>query len=101
MGASLKLAAQERLILRNFFDSNRIVSLGINTEAMHLFTRVCSGLPLVALLAAGPAMKVAASDKPRSWPPNQFAPVTLERIAALPAVEQLAWKAYWDASQEL
>jgi PelA/Pel-15E family pectate lyase len=42
-----------------------------------------------------------AADAPRAWPANQFAPLTLERIAALPAAERPAWTAYWKASEKL
>ena len=52
----------------------------------------------IALLVS--VMNVRAADPPRHWPPNQFAPVTLERISTLPASEQPAWKAYWNASRK-
>jgi PelA/Pel-15E family pectate lyase len=55
----------------------------------------------LALLASVLSASVRASDPPRPWPPNQFAPVTPERIAALPTAELPAWKAYWKASQKL
>ncbi len=35
-----------------------------------------------------------AADAPRPWPPDQFLPVTAERVAALPSAEQPAWRAY-------
>ncbi len=35
---------------------------------------------------------------PRPWEPDAFLPVTAARIAALPAAEQPAWRAYWQAS---
>lgn len=35
---------------------------------------------------------------PRPWGSDSFLPVTAERIAALPAAEQPAWRAYWQAS---
>lgn len=41
---------------------------------------------------------VSAADAPRPWPPDQFLPVTAQRIAALPATEQAAWRAYWNES---
>lgn len=41
------------------------------------------------------------AEPPRPWPPNPFSPLTAERIAALPAAEQPAWKAYWEASRAL
>ena len=44
-----------------------------------------------ALLTAG---LLRAADAPHPWPPDQFLPVTLERIAALPMTEQPAWRAY-------
>lgn len=40
------------------------------------------------------------ADAPRPWPPDQFLPVTPERVAALPATEQPAWRAYLIASAE-
>ena len=49
---------------------------------------------LVALLRGG------AADAPKPWPPDQFLPVTEARIAALPAGERPAWRAYWIASAE-
>jgi PelA/Pel-15E family pectate lyase len=42
----------------------------------------------------------SALDAPRPWPGNAALPVTAERIAALPAVEQPAWRAYWEKSCE-
>src|SRR4029077_1361574 len=44
---------------------------------------------------------VRGADAPRPWPPDQFAPVTLKRITALPAAEQPAWRTYWKTSQKL
>lgn len=41
-----------------------------------------------------------AAEAPRPWPPDQFLPVTAERIAALPVTEQPAWRAYWSATTE-
>jgi PelA/Pel-15E family pectate lyase len=35
-----------------------------------------------------------AAEAPRPWPPDQFLPVTEQRIAALPVAEQPAWRAY-------
>jgi PelA/Pel-15E family pectate lyase len=52
----------------------------------------------VALLSA-PAP--AAAQPARAWPPDQFLPVTAERIAALPAAEQQEWRAYLAASLAL
>ncbi len=42
-----------------------------------------------------------AKDAPRPWPADAFLPVTLDRIAALPATEQPAWRAYWEKSARL
>ncbi len=53
------------------------------------------------LLTALVAAPVRAAMAPKSWPPDQFAPLTPERIAALPAAEQPAWKDYWAAAQAL
>ncbi|PTX94268.1 pectate lyase [Opitutus sp. ER46] len=36
---------------------------------------------------------------PASWPANAFLPLTADRINALPAVEQPAWRAYWAESE--
>ncbi len=42
----------------------------------------------------------AAADAPHPWPAEpQFLPVTAERIAALPAADQPAWRVYWRVSQ--
>ncbi|HUR57398.1 MAG TPA: pectate lyase [Opitutaceae bacterium] len=61
---------------------------------MHSFRR---SLLALALVSAG-----VAADKPYPWPDAApFLPVTVERIAALPANEQAAWRAYWAASQAL
>jgi len=40
-----------------------------------------------------------ALDAPRPWPDDPFLPVTSARIAALPAADQAAWRAYWEQSQ--
>lgn len=47
-----------------------------------------------------PALPALATDvpPPRHWEPDAFLPVTEARIAALPAAEQPAWRAYWQAS---
>ena len=68
---------------------------------MSLLTRACFAPTSIVVFAAITALTAAAADQPRAWPPNQFAPVTPERIAALPADEQPAWRAYWDTSQTL
>jgi PelA/Pel-15E family pectate lyase len=57
-------------------------------------------IPLAAI-AGITALEVAAAEPPRPWPPNQFAPVTLKRIAALPTEAQPAWRTYWETSQAL
>lgn len=48
-----------------------------------------------ALVLAG---AVGAADAPRPWPPDQFLPVTEQRVAALPVAEQPAWRAYLNAA---
>ncbi len=53
-----------------------------------------SSLSPVFSLALLGAVTALGADAPRPWPPDQFLPVTLERIATLPATEQPAWKAY-------
>lgn len=55
----------------------------------------------LASLTALSAISLLAVDQPRAWPPDQFLPVTLERISALPAADQAAWKTYFEASQKL
>ena len=54
---------------------------------------------LIGLFLAAAASPVPAAEAPRVWPENAFRPVTPERIAALPAAEQPAWRAYWEKSQ--
>lgn len=54
-------------------------------------------LLVVSLLAV---TRLGAADAPRPWPPDQFLPVTEARIAALPAAERPAWRAYWALSAE-
>ena len=55
----------------------------------------------LCLLASLPTTRAFAADAPRPWPPDQFAPVTPERIATLPPAEHPAWMAYLKASQKL
>ncbi len=59
-------------------------------------------LPLrLLLLWAAVTVSVPAADDfppPRPWGPDAFLPVTAQRIAALPAAEQPAWQAYWQAA---
>lgn len=50
------------------------------------------------LTAAGPGL-VQAVEAPQAWPDHAFRPVTAERISALPATVQPAWRAYWDRTQ--
>jgi PelA/Pel-15E family pectate lyase len=42
-----------------------------------------------------------ASIPPRSWPPDQFLPLVEARIAALPETEQVAWRKYFEVSQQI
>ncbi|MEN9634189.1 MAG: hypothetical protein RL077_2593 [Verrucomicrobiota bacterium] len=43
-----------------------------------------------------------AAKAPRAWPSEpQFLPVTVERLAALPAAEQAAWRIYLESSRAL
>lgn len=42
-----------------------------------------------------------AAKAPHGWGPNPFAPLTAERIAALPADRRPEWQAYWKASEKL
>ena len=57
-------------------------------------------LRLFALLAFTTVLSARAADAPRPWEPDAFLPLTEQRIAALPAGEQRAWRIYWDASVE-
>lgn len=57
--------------------------------------RLVSPLCLVAAFSLATAME---TPPPRPWEPDAFLPVTEARIAALPAAEQPAWRAYWQAS---
>lgn len=59
------------------------------------------GVRQIALvfLAATISCLTHAADAPRPWPPDAFRPVTAQRITALPAAEQPAWRAYWEKSQ--
>jgi len=63
---------------------------------IHAFRR------LLLLCAAGVVSALAADSvpSPRPWEPDAFLPVTEARIAALPAADQPAWRAYWTASTE-
>ena len=65
---------------------------------MNLRARACVTAIPIALFAVTTLLEAAAVDAPRPWPPDQFVPVTQERIAALPADQQAAWRAYWAAS---
>lgn len=57
---------------------------------------------LLAALNLAAIFGFAATPPPHPWPSEpQFLPVTPDRIAALPAAEQPAWRAYWSASQAL
>lgn len=53
------------------------------------------------LAVAALAVAALAKDAPRPWPADPFFPVTAERIAALPAAEQPAWRAYLEKSTRL
>ncbi len=55
-------------------------------------------LPARYLVFAALAATLCAKDAPRPWPADAFRPVTAERIAALPAADQPAWRAYWEKS---
>ena len=46
------------------------------------------------VLATSARWDAVAADAPRPWPPDQFLPVTEERVAALPVAEQPAWRAF-------
>jgi PelA/Pel-15E family pectate lyase len=53
---------------------------------------------LLLLLGFTAVLSAHAADTPRPWAPDAFLPLTEARIAALPAAEQTAWRAYWAAS---
>lgn len=59
------------------------------------FARLLTGSVLLSgwIFAADQAI-----PPPRPWEPNAFLPVTEARLATLPAAEQPAWRAYWQAS---
>src|SRR3990172_6413968 len=63
--------------------------------------RSCQPLAIMTALLTMVAAGARGAEPPRPWPPDQFLPVTVERLAALPAAEQPAWRAYWEASQKL
>lgn len=73
----------------------------VKADAMFAFSRGFRGALLINLFAWIFATNVSAAEPPHVWPPNQFAPVALERISKLKTDEQPAWKVYWDASQKL
>lgn len=50
----------------------------------------------VSLLAS--TARAESTPPPRPWEPDAFLPLTEARIAKLPAAEQPAWRAYWQAS---
>jgi PelA/Pel-15E family pectate lyase len=54
-----------------------------------------------ALLVFAFVFSVHAAKPPHGWGPNPFAPLSAERIAALPADRRPAWQAYWEASEKL
>lgn len=62
----------------------------------------CSFRRFLLLCATGTVSVFAleSTPPPRPWTADAFLPVTAERIAALPAPEQPAWRAYWQASAE-
>ena len=55
-------------------------------------------VPPLCLAAAFSFATATETPAPRPWEPDAFLPVTAARIAALPATEQPAWRAYWQAS---
>src|SRR4051812_2918275 len=58
--------------------------------------RVALFLASLSLLPC--ARAASATPPPRPWEANAFLPVTEERLAALPAADQPAWRPYWQAS---
>ena len=65
---------------------------------MDLPARACVTAITIAAFVVITGHDLAATEAPRPWPPDQFVPVTRERIAALPADQQPVWRAYWEAS---
>jgi PelA/Pel-15E family pectate lyase len=63
---------------------------------MHRPARLVLPLCVAALLSLAKAAEPVPA--PRPWEPDAFLPVTEARIAALPAGDQPAWRAYWQAS---
>ena len=52
------------------------------------------------LASVASATTAESAIPPRPWEPDAFLPVTEARIAGLPAGDQAAWRAYWQASAE-
>src|SRR3990172_1417679 len=55
--------------------------------------RSCQPLANMTALLTMVAAGARGAEPPRPWPPDQFLPVTVERLAALPAAEQPARRA--------
>ncbi len=64
-------------------------------RSCHLLLLVLASLPDSRSSAAS----VPTVEPPHGWPEDAVLPVTVERIAALPASEQAAWRAYLAASE--
>lgn len=58
-------------------------------------------IPCLSAAIANESAPIAQVATPRAWPTDAFLPLTEKRIAALPASEQTAWLAYWQASRAL
>lgn len=87
----------EKLPRRSNFSVTRLIALGFTLTS----------LPTSAASATDPlptSRSAASRDSgfppPVAWPANAIQPLTEERIGALPATEQAAWRAYLIASAE-
>ena len=54
----------------------------------------------LVLCPAGPALALPAVEPARGWPDDAVVPLTVERVASLPAAQQAAWRSYLASSAE-
>ena len=54
----------------------------------------------LVLCPAGPALALPAVEPARGWPDDAVLPLTVERVASLPAAQQAAWRSYLESSAE-
>ncbi|HMP84524.1 MAG TPA: pectate lyase [Verrucomicrobiota bacterium] len=58
-----------------------------------------AAVALLLVAASAVPGRAAQTNASKPWPPDQFAPLTLERIESLPRSEQSAWKNYFKTSR--